>query len=177
MRYILSAMLLVMVTAVMGQQPIPLEPGKALRIQIITRPSSEPGTGVIIRVEIEKDEGRPADRLETAIHDLYTRDSDKNKAAHAKALSGLYEWAAKEVMNKKYTTAGDFRKAFGGEGTRLASDGSLPVDALLPIRQVVRDELRKVLPAKADAELDGTMRSQAAALFKRLADITDRVGE
>jgi hypothetical protein len=161
-----------------GQQPITLEPGKAVRIHISTQPSNEPGTGVIIRIELEGSGGGGAkpptsSKLKDELAALYQKDGDPDKQKHGAALAALYRWSADAVLDNKYATAGDFRKEMGNQ-----SGKRLPTDVLLPLRQRVRDELRTVLPYKpspSSTPLDPAMRQAASRVFKNLAAVMEEL--
>jgi hypothetical protein len=169
---------------------VTLTPGHPLRIKIQV-PATEKGGGetppggrtIILRVEIEGgttgsggggDNPPPPpsppvdDALTTELRTLYQKDADPDKARHAAALAGLYQWGATNVGGSSYSDAGSFRKALGEESTRR-----LPTDVLLPLRQRMQVELRKVLPAKSSDPLTPDVRSKASALFTRLAAAMD----
>jgi hypothetical protein len=167
---------------------VTLTPGHPLRIKIQV-PATEKGGGetppggrtIILRVEIEEGTtggGNPPpspppsppvdDALTTELRSLYQKDADPDKVRHAAALAGLYQWGATNVSGSTYSDAGSFRKALGEESTRR-----LPTDVLLPLRQRVQVELRKVLPAKSSDPLTPDVRSKASALFTRLAAAMD----
>jgi hypothetical protein len=169
-------------------ETVTLTPGHPLRIKIQV-PATEKGGGetptgghtIILRVEIEGgttggggggDNPPPSpptdDALTTELRTLYQKDADPDKARHATALAGLYQWGAANVAGSSYSDAGSFRKALGEESARR-----LPTDVLLPLRQRVQVELRKVLPAKSNDPLTADVRSRAAALFTRLAAAMD----
>jgi hypothetical protein len=161
-----------------GQQPITLEPGKPVRIYISTQPSNEPGSGVIIRIQLERGEsGGPAKpsptrgKLEEELSDLYGKDQDPDKVKHAQALGQLYQWAAK-ALRAQGGTSGGFRKALGTKSSQL-----LPADVLVPMRRRVQTELRTVLPKPDDAQMDEKTREAAAKLFDRLAAATDQLAQ
>jgi hypothetical protein len=170
-------------------ETVTLTPGHPLRIRIQV-PATEKGGGpetpsggrtIILRVEIEGgttgsggggDNPPPPpptdDALTTELRTLYQKDADPDKVKHAAALVGLYQWGATNVAGSSYSDAGSFRKALGEESARR-----LPTDVLLPLRQRVQVELRKVLPAKSSDPLTADVRSKAAALFTRLAAVMD----
>jgi hypothetical protein len=159
--------------------PVPLAPGHVIRIQITPANPSPGGAGkqeIILRIQLEgtgtTDPGGPtkptpptppATGLEKELADLYDRDTDQDKAKHAKALGDLYTWAAK-ALRQQGGTSGGFRKALGTKSSQL-----LPTDVLLPLRQRVATELRTVLPKPADTQLDDATRETAARMFDRLA--------
>jgi hypothetical protein len=164
--------LLVLTGLAAAPAPVPLAPGKPVRLEL-----QAPGgaKGVIIRVEVEAGGGDveappAADPLRDELAALYAKDADPKKAEHARALADLYGWAAAALGGTDYRTAGEFRAALGKK-----SADALPVDVLLPLRQRVQVELRKVLPAKAGAALDADTRAKAGALFQRLAKIMGEV--
>jgi hypothetical protein len=147
--------------------PVPLEPGKPVRL-LVTTPG---GKAVTIRVEVggAGTTDPPAeDALSRDLRVLYRQDQDAQKAAHVTALAQLYRWGRGAVGDPRYATAGDLRAALGKQSTAL-----LPADVLVPVRMRVRDELRGVLPSKSGAKLDDSTRKKAAALFSRLANVMD----
>jgi hypothetical protein len=167
-------------------ETVTLTPGHPLRIRIQV-PATEKGGGetppsgrtIILRVEIEGgttggggDNPPPPlptdDALTTELRTLYQKDADPDRVKHAAALAGLYQWGATNVAGSSYSDAGSFRKALGEESARR-----LPTDVLLPLRQRVQVELRKVLPAKSSDPLTADVRSRAGALFTRLAAAMD----
>lgn len=169
------ATLLVALPPAAGQQPITLEPGKPVRIHISTQPSSEPGPGVIIRIEVEGGGGKPpaSSKLKDELTALYQKDADQEKQKHGAALAALYRWSAEAVLDKQYATAGDFRKEMGNQSARR-----LPTDVLLPLRTRVRDELRTVLPYKpspSSTPLDANTRQAASQVFKNLAAVMEEL--
>jgi hypothetical protein len=157
--------------------PVPLTPGQVIRIQITPSGTSSGGTGkqeIILRIQLESSTGTvnpdgptkptpPATGLEKELADLYDKDTDQDKAKHAKALGDLYTWAA-SALRQQGGTSGGFRKALGTKSSQL-----LPTDVLLPLRQRVATELRTVLPKPADTQLDDATREAAAKMFDRLA--------
>jgi hypothetical protein len=158
--------------------PVPLAPGHVIRIQITPANPSPGGAGkqeIILRIQLESgtgttDPGGPTKptppvtgALEKELADLYDKDTDTDKAKHAKALGDLYTWAAK-ALRQQGGTSGGFRKALGTKSSQL-----LPTDVLLPLRQRVATELRTVLPKPADTQLDDATREAAARMFDRLA--------
>jgi hypothetical protein len=148
-------------------QPLPLEPGKPVRLQVTT----PGGKAVTIRVEVEgagTTDPPAEDALSRDLRVLYRQDQDAQKAAHATALAELYRWGRGALADPRYATAGDLRKALGAQSTKL-----LPADVLVPVRMRVRDELRGVLPSKAGAKLDADVRQKAGRLFTRLAGVMD----
>jgi hypothetical protein len=158
--------------------PVSLAPGQVIRIQITPSSPSPGGTNkqeIILRIQLESSTGTtdlggptkpipPATgALEKELADLYDRDTDQDRAKHAKALGDLYTWAA-SALRQQGGTSGGFRKALGTKSSQL-----LPTDVLLPLRQRVATELRTVLPKPADTQLDDATREAAAKLFDRLA--------
>lgn len=172
------ATLVVALPPAAGQQPITLEPGKAVRIHISTQPGNEPGAGVIIRVELEGaggGGGKPpvSSKLKDDLTALYQKDADPEKRKHVAALADLYRWSAEAVLDKQYATAGDFRKELGNQSAR-----GLPTDVLLPLRQRVRDELRTALPYKpspSSTPLDANTRQAASQVFKNLTTVMEEL--
>jgi hypothetical protein len=163
-----TALLLLLAGLASGDaQPLPLEPGKPVRLQVTT----PGGKAVILRVEVEGGgtvDPPAEDALTRDLRVLYRQDQDVQKVRHAQALAGLYRWCADAVAGQTHATAGDLRKALGAKSTSL-----LPADVLVPVRMRVRDELRTVLPGKANAKLDADTRKKAAALFARLAGVME----
>jgi hypothetical protein len=163
-----AALLLLLAGLASGDtQPVPLEPGKPVRLQVTT----PGGKAVTIRVEVEgaSTTDPPAeDALSRDLRVLYRQDQDAQKAAHATALAQLYRWGRGALADPQYATAGDLRAALGKQSTAL-----LPADVLVPVRMRVRDELRGVLPLKSGTKLDDSTRKKAAALFARLANVMD----
>jgi hypothetical protein len=163
-----TALLLLLAGLASGETPpVPLEPGKPVRLRVTT----PGGKGVVIRVEVEgagTTDPPAEDALTRDLRVLYRQDQDAQKAAHATALAQLYRWGRGALADPQYATAGDLRAALGKQSTAL-----LPADVLVPVRMRVRDELRGVLPLKAGAKLDDSTRKKAAALFSRLADVMD----
>jgi hypothetical protein len=157
-----------------GQQPVTLEPGKAVRIHISTQPGNEPGSSVIIRIELEGagDGGaKPptSSKLRDELAALYQKDGDPDKQKHGAALADLYRWSAEAVLDREYATAGKFRDEMGRRSLKL-----LPADVLLPLRRRVRDELRTVLPYKpspSSTPLDPATRQAASRVFNNLAAV------
>lgn len=156
-------------------EPVTLEPGRPLRIKISTEGAG--GGSVIIRLELERGGAGPetppgpdaADGLAKELAALYQKDTDADKAKHARALGELYAWAAK-ALRAQAGTAGGFRKALGARSEQL-----LPTDVLVPLRQRVQTELRAVLPGKADTALGEDTRAKAADLFERLSTIMNDI--
>jgi hypothetical protein len=163
-----TALLLLLAGLASGETaPVPLEPGKPVRLRVTT----PGGKGVVIRVEVEGGdtvEPPAEDALSRDLRILYRQDQDARKAAHATALAQLYRWGRGALADPQYATAGDLRAALGKQSTALLS-----ADVLVPVRMRVRDELRTVLPLKAGAKLDDSTRKKAAALFSRLANVMD----
>jgi hypothetical protein len=163
-----TALLLLLAGLASGEvPPVPLEPGKPVRLRVTT----PGGKAVILRVEVEgagTTDPPAEDALTRDLRTLYRVDADPEKVKHATALADLYRWCADAVAGQTYPTVGDLRKAVGAKSTSL-----LPVNVLLPVRMRVRDELRTVLPLKAGAKLDDSTRKKAAALFSRLANVMD----
>jgi hypothetical protein len=163
-----TALLLLLAGLASGDtQPLPLEPGKPVRLRVTT----PGGKAVTIRVEVEgagTTDPPAEDALSRDLRVLYCQDQDAQKVKHAQALADLYRWCADAVAGQTYPTVGDLRKAVGAKSTSL-----LPVNVLLPVRMRVRDELRGVLPSKSGAKLDDSTRKKAAALFARLANVMD----
>jgi hypothetical protein len=161
-----------------GQQPVTLEPGKPVRIHISTQPGNEPGSGVIIRIELEGtggggDKPPTPSKLKDELAALYQKDGDPDKQKHGAALAALYRWSADAVLDKQYATAGDFRKGMGNQSAKR-----LPTDVLLPLRQRVRDELRTVLPynpSPSSTPLDPAMRQAASRVLKNLAAVMEEL--
>jgi hypothetical protein len=160
--------------------PVPLGPGQVIRIQITPSSPATGGAGkqeIILRIQLEGSTGTNPDgptkptpptppatgALEKELADLYDKDTDQDKAKHAKALGDLYTWAA-NALRQQGGTSGGFRKALGTKSSQL-----LPTDVLLPLRQRVATELRTVLPKPADTQLDDATREAAARMFDRLA--------
>jgi hypothetical protein len=144
--------------------PVPLAPGQVIRIQVTPAAPSVGRAGsqeIILRIQLENGTATnpdgpakpaPLTELEKELADLYDKDTDADKAKHARALGDLYTWAANALRQQ------------GG-----TSGGLLPTDVLLPLRQRVATELRTVLPKPADMQLDDATREAAAKLFDRLA--------
>jgi hypothetical protein len=156
--------------------PVPLAPGQVIRIQITPATSSGGASKqeIVLRIQLESSTGTtdpggptkpapPATGLEKELADLYDKDTNADKAKHAKALGDLYTWAA-NALRQQGGTSGGFRKALGTKSSQL-----LPTDVLLPLRQRVATELRTVLPKPADTQLDDATREAAARMFDRLA--------
>jgi hypothetical protein len=156
--------------------PVPLAPGQVIRIQITPATSSGGASKqeIVLRIQLENSTGTtdpggptkpapPATGLEKELADLYDKDTNADKAKHAKALGDLYTWAA-NALRQQGGTSGGFRKALGTKSSQL-----LPTDVLLPLRQRVATELRTVLPKPADTQLDDATREAAARMFDRLA--------
>jgi hypothetical protein len=155
--------------------PVPLAPGQVIRIQVTPAAPSVGRAGsqeIILRIQLENGTATnpdgpakpaPLTELEKELADLYDKDTDADKAKHARALGDLYTWAA-NALRQQGGTSGGFRKALGTKSSQL-----LPTDVLLPLRQRVATELRTVLPKPADMQLDDATREAAAKLFDRLA--------
>jgi hypothetical protein len=153
--------------------PVPLAPGQVIQVTPAAPSVGRAGSQeIILRIQLENGTATnpdgpakpaPLTELEKELADLYDKDTDADKAKHARALGDLYTWAA-NALRQQGGTSGGFRKALGTKSSQL-----LPTDVLLPLRQRVATELRTVLPKPADMQLDDATREAAAKLFDRLA--------
>lgn len=110
----------------------------------------------------------PADPLAQALVRLYAADGDAKKSDHARALAAFYRQAARSADARELRTAGELFQVL-----RKASAAMVPDDALPTLRRRIAEELRTILPTRADAALTDAHRAAARDLFLRLGAILE----
>ena len=106
----------------------------------------------------------PVDPLTRDFRRLYLEDSTPGKRQHLAQLAVLYREAVRFAERPEIQTAGELAHRI-----RQASASLLPVDALIPLRKRIAEEISRLLPIDSDQLLDSTRRATAAQLFARIA--------
>lgn len=108
----------------------------------------------------------PDDALKNAIKAIYGADGSPNKKAYKDALQALWAEVAKKASDIDIRTTGELFSIAKASSAKI-----LPPGALLPIREKIAADIDANLPTDPAAELTVEVRTKAAMLFNRYAQI------
>jgi len=106
------------------------------------------------------------DPLFDAVKGIYGGLQESDKAESVRRLKQAYELGVIESDNTSYKTLGDLYQA-----VRSASVQSLKGDKILPVREVLADELDKVLGTDPNAQLTPELRKKCKDTFARVTKV------
>jgi hypothetical protein len=106
------------------------------------------------------------DELADNIKGIFGGLQESDKTDSAKKLAQVYELAVLEADNPKYSSLGQLYSA-----VRAISFQNIKADKLNPIREVIANELDKVLGTDPNIKLDDTTKKKIKEQFKRIAKI------
>lgn len=106
------------------------------------------------------------DELADNIKGIFGGLQESDKTDSAKKLAQVYELAVLEVDNPKYSSLGQLYST-----VRAISFQNIKADKLNPIREVIANELDKVVGTDPNIKLDDTTKKKIKEQFKRIAKI------
>ena len=106
------------------------------------------------------------DELADSIKGIFGGLQEPDKADSAKKLAQVYELAVLEVDNPKYSNLGQLYSA-----VRAISFQNIKADKLNPIREVIANELDKVVGTDPNIKLDDSTKKKIKGQFNRVAKI------
>jgi hypothetical protein len=106
------------------------------------------------------------DEFADSIKSIFGGLQEPDKADSAKKLAQVYELAVLEVDNPKYSNLGQLYSA-----VRAISFQNIKADKLNPIREVIANELDKVVGTDPNIKLDDATKKKIKGQFNRVAKI------
>jgi hypothetical protein len=108
----------------------------------------------------------PEDALKNAIKAIYGADNSPGKKGYKDSLQALWLEVAKKASDLDIRSVGELFSIAKQSSLKI-----LPPGALLPIREKIATDINENLPTDPQVELTVEIRSKAAKLFNRYAEI------
>lgn len=108
----------------------------------------------------------PDDALKNAIKAIYGADNSPGKKGYKDSLQALWLEIARKASDLDIRSVGELFSIAKASSAKI-----LPAEALLPIREKIAADINANLPTDPQAELTVEIRTKAAKLFNRYAEI------